>query len=154
MMKWGWRLWVVPALAALGLADAAYLALLHWQGEIPPCAGYSGCAQVNTSPYAEIFGVPVAALGALLYAALLAVGLWRLRTRGEAFARATLLLYGLVVAGAVFMAYLTAVEFFVLHAFCYWCLALAAITLFLLVIVVGEVWALGSRGGASYPSRA
>jgi hypothetical protein len=41
-------------LAALGLADASYLAVLHWQGEVPPCLGYAGCGQVNTSPYGVV----------------------------------------------------------------------------------------------------
>ncbi|MGE5617912.1 MAG: vitamin K epoxide reductase family protein [Sphingomonadaceae bacterium] len=148
------RGWAIPALAALGLGDAAYLSALHFQGEIPPCGGYAGCATVNTSPYAEIFGVPVAALGAALYLLLFVIGLWRLRVDGDRMVWSTLLLYSLVVAGALFMAYLTAVEFFVLHAYCYWCLALAGITLLLLILVTTEIWALGTRGAASYPRRA
>ncbi len=148
------RGWAIPALAALGLGDAAYLSALHFQGEIPPCGGYAGCATVNTSPYAEIFGVPVAALGAALYLLLLGIGLWRLRVDGDRMVWATLLLYSLVVAGALFMAYLTAVEFFILHAYCYWCLGLAGITLLLLILVTSEIWALGSQGAVSYPRRA
>jgi len=136
--------WTVPCLAALGLGDAAYLAVLHWVGEPPPCGGYSGCADVNYSPFAEIFGIPVAALGTLLYAALLAIGLMRTRTVGVAWSRATLSLYGLVLSGAVFMAYLTAVELFVLHALCYWCVALATITLLLLVLLARDVWLVGT----------
>ena len=132
---------VIPVLALLGLGDALYLAALHLQGEVPPCGGYGGCAQVNTSPYAEIFGIPVAAFGALLYAVVLGVGLARLRTRGSLYARATLSLYSLILSGAIFMAYLTGVEAMVLHAFCYWCLGLAAITFVLLALVTGELWA-------------
>jgi uncharacterized membrane protein len=136
--------WAVPFLAALGLADAVYLAVLHLFGEPPPCGAYSGCADVNSSPYAEIFGVPIAALGALLYAGLLGVGLLRTRLAGEARSRATLLLYGAVLSGTLFMAYLTAVELLVLHAICYWCVALATITLILLILLVREVWQVGT----------
>lgn len=153
-MKGVRRDWAIPALAVLGLGDAAYLAVLHFQGEVPPCGGYAGCAQVNSSPFAEIFGMPIAALGAALYAALFVVGLWRTQAQGPALAHATLLLYALVLSAAIFMAYLTAVEFFVLQAVCYWCLALAAITLLLLILITGEVWSLGTRGAPSPARRA
>ena len=130
----------VPLLAVLGLADSAYLATLHFRGELPQCGDYSGCADVNSSPYSEMFGIPVAALGAGLYLMLLGIGLWRTRASGKAFLWATLALYGLLVSGAVFMVYLTAVELFVLHAVCYWCVGLATITVILLGIVGREVW--------------
>lgn len=136
---------VIPALALLGLGDALYLAVLHLQGEVPPCGSYGGCAQVNTSPYAEIFGIPVAAFGALLYVVVLGVGWGRLWTRGTVYARATLFLYSLTLSGAIFMAYLTGVEAMVLHAFCYWCLGLAAITFVLLALVGSELWAFDSQ---------
>jgi uncharacterized membrane protein len=147
------RGWIVPALALLGLADALYLSVLHWQGEVPPCGGYGGCAQVNTSPFAETFGVPIAALGALLYAALLAIALGRRQLKGVVLAHATLLLYSLTLAGALFVAYLTGVEALVLHAYCYWCLLLAAITFLLLGLVTREVWLIGSPPAQYYVGR-
>jgi uncharacterized membrane protein len=142
------RDWLVPILAALGLADAGYLAVTHLQGELPACGGYAGCAQVNNSPYAEIFGVPVALLGAALYLALLAVSLWRLKGPMGHRPMATLAIYGMVLSSTVVMSYLTALEFFVLHAFCYWCLGLAAITLLLLALVVNELWRLNAIANA------
>ncbi len=143
--------WSIPTLAAIGLADAGYLAALHVTGETPPCHGYTGCAVVNNSPYAEIFGVPVAALGTALYLVVLAVALWRRRAEGAAAARATLVLYALVLSAALFMAYLTSVEAFVLHAYCYWCLGLAAITFLLLGLLMSEVWVLSTRGASLHP---
>lgn len=144
--------WAVPVLAFLGLADSAYLSVLHWQRVIPPCGGYAGCEQVNTSPYAEIFGVPVAALGTLFYLSVLAVGLWRMRSSGDAWFQASLILYGLTLAGALFMAYLTLVEVFVLGAVCYWCLASAVISLILLALSIRDLWVVAypglGRGGA------
>lgn len=132
--------WAVPVLAALALADATYLAVVHWLGEIPACAGYSGCEQVNFSPYAEIFGVPIAYLGTALFLVVLGIALWRVRATGHAWARATLLLYSLVLGAAVFMAYLTAIEALVLRAYCYWCLGLAFISLLLLVLITRDLW--------------
>ena len=140
---------VIPILALLGLADSGYLAALHWQGELPPCGGYVGCDLVNTSRFADVFGVPVAAFGALLYATLLVAAMWRIRSSGRSWVYGTLLLYALVLAGAVFMAYLTAIELFVLRAVCYWCVALALVTLLLLILVTREVWGFEPAGGPS-----
>ncbi len=137
--------WIVPGLAALGLADAAYLAILHLEGAIPPCNGYAGCETVNTSVYAEVFGVPVALLGSLLYVLILAAALVRVRSSGLRWGQASLALYGLAVTGAVFMAYLTGIELFVLHAICYWCVALALDTLVLLVLSSRDVWLFPAR---------
>lgn len=144
------RKWTLPVLSVLGFADSAYLAVTHWSGELPPCGGYAGCDLVNTSRYADILGIPIAAYGALLYAALLAVSLVRGQPPGRSWVYSTLLLYGLALAGAVFMAYLTAIELFVLHAVCYWCLALAAITLLLLILITRDVWAFEPPGSPSY----
>jgi len=137
--------WMVPGLVLIGLADAVYLSVLHWQGEVPPCGGYGGCAQVNTSPFAETFGVPIAAMGAGLYAMMLAVSLARLRLKGADFAYATLVLYSLALAGALFVSYLTGLEALVIKAFCYWCLVLAGVTFLLLGLAARDVWVIGSR---------
>jgi uncharacterized membrane protein len=134
--------WSIPLLAALGLADSLYLSILHLQDELPPCGGYSGCADVSNSMYAQIFGVPIAALGAGLYLALLGLGLFRMRARGQGFLWVTTAFFALTVSGAVFMAYLTAVELFVLQAICYWCVALAAITFLLLTLAMREMYLL------------
>ena len=139
------RGWAVPALAALGLVDAAYLAILHVQGEVPPCGDYAGCGQVNSSPYAELFGFPIAAFGALLYLAILAAALWRWRVGGEGWVAATLVVYSLSLAAAVFMSYLTALELFVIQALCYWCVALAVITMALLGLTSRDVLSVGSQ---------
>jgi len=132
--------WTIPLLAVLGFADSAYLAVTHWRGELPPCGGYVGCDLVNTSKYAEVFGVPIAALGALLYATILAVSLINGRPPDRVWVFRILTLYGLSLAGAIFMSYLTAVELFVIHAICYWCVALALITFLVLILATSDVW--------------
>ena len=146
--------WAVPALAALGLVDAGYLSILHWQGEAPPCWGYAGCAQVNSSVYATIFGVPVAALGGLLYIVLLSLGIWRLLGSKLIWPYSTLLLNALTLAATVFMGYLTGVELFVLRALCYWCLGMAAISLLLLALTLWDSWSFASKAdGWPYPDK-
>lgn len=132
--------WIVPALALLSLADATYLSVLHWQGEIPPCGGYAGCETVNTSAFAEIFGIPTAAFGMVLSALIVAVAVYRLRVVGRNWLYSTLALYALALSGALFMTYLTGIEITVLHAVCYWCLAMAAMILAILVLMMREIW--------------
>jgi uncharacterized membrane protein len=132
--------WAVPVLAALGLADSTYLSVLHWMGEIPLCAGYAGCETVNTSQFAEVFGVPTAAFGMVISAAVLVVSLWRIRAEGRRWLYATLVLYALVLSSALFMAYLTGIEFVVLHAVCYWCLGMFAIVLANLLLLMRDIW--------------
>ncbi len=130
----------VATLAALGLGDSLYLAMVHWWGEEPQCGAYAGCAQVNASSYAEIFGIPVAALGSALYLGILALAVWRLCAPTRRWWQLTVLLHELVLAAVVFMAYLTAVELLVLHAVCYWCLALAGISITLLLLLATDLF--------------
>ncbi len=59
-------------LAAVGLVIGAYLTWAHFVGVAPVCiSGSGGCEAVQSSRYAAIFGVPVAALGVVAYAGLL-----------------------------------------------------------------------------------
>ena len=60
------------AVATAGLAIAAYLTAVHYTGGSPACAIAHGCEVVQQSRYAELAGVPVALLGLLGYAAILA----------------------------------------------------------------------------------
>jgi uncharacterized membrane protein len=131
----------IPLLAALGLADSAYLSVLHFQGEIPPCGGYAGCQTVNSSPYAEIFGVPIALFGAALSIAILAAALYRARGDAKSWLPSTVAIYTLALAGAVFMAYLLGIELLVLRAVCYWCLAMTAFIAAMLVLAMRDFWA-------------
>ncbi|MDQ3042438.1 MAG: vitamin K epoxide reductase family protein [Acidobacteriota bacterium] len=125
------KLPLVAAVVALGgLADAVYLTVKHFTGEAVPCSIVEGCEQVLTSSYAEIFGVPLAAFGALAYftafslAILAAFGNRRMWT-----------LFGIqVVLMAIFTAWLVYLQAFVIEAFCQFCLISAAITLVLLAI--------------------
>ncbi len=125
------KLPLAAAVVALGgVADAVYLTVKHFTGEAVPCSIVEGCDQVLTSSYAEIFGVPLAAFGALAYftafslAILAAFGNRRMWT-----------LFGIqVVLMAIFTAWLVYLQAFVIEAFCQFCLISAAITLVLLAI--------------------
>ncbi len=108
-------------LAVAGALISAYLTWSYLQGVAPVCVGGgSGCETVQTSRYADILGIPVAALGLLAYAGLLGSAL----IRDE---RAALLGLLIALVGTLFSAYLTYLEIFVIRALCQWCVANAAL---------------------------
>jgi uncharacterized membrane protein len=111
----------VAVLALAGLAVAAYLTYVHYAGLKPFCAGGGGgCERVQSSSYAELAGVPVALLGTVGYALILA----SLALPGELGRSAGALL---ALVGFGFSAYLTWVELFQIDAICQWCVASAVL---------------------------
>jgi uncharacterized membrane protein len=108
----------IAAAAAVGLAIALYLTSLKLTGGLPVCGPVTGCEDVARSEYSSIAGVPTAALGVLYSATVASLGLawWRWSDR-----RALLAAYGLGLVGGLFVAYLTYLELFVIHAVCVWC---------------------------------
>jgi uncharacterized membrane protein len=106
------------AVAAVGFAIAAYLTIVHYTGAEPVCAIAHGCSVVQSSRYAELGGVPVALLGLLGYAGVLAT----LSRDDEAARTATAFL---AVLGFGFSAWLTWLEVGELHAICIWCVGSA-----------------------------
>jgi uncharacterized membrane protein len=114
-------------LALVGLLVATYLWLykIGVIGELQ--CGTGSCETVQASRYAELLGVPVAFYGVVGYGALFAMGLAGLDPRRATNPRLDRLLVALATAGFLFTLYLTAVELFVLHAICRWCVASALI---------------------------
>jgi uncharacterized membrane protein len=123
----------MTALALVGLGIASYLLAVRVLGEAPSCGPIKGCETVASSPYATVFGIPVALFGVgfsiLLSAACL--GWWRRADRRALYAA-----YGLGLAGILAVAYLTYLELFVIEAICVWCVTYA------ITIVAG--WAIAS----------
>ena len=111
----------IAVLALAGLAVAGYLTYVHYAGVEPVCAGGGGgCERVQSSSYAELGGVPVALLGVIGYAVILA----SLAVPGDPgrFLGALLAL-----AGFGFSAYLTWVELVEIEAVCQWCVVSAVL---------------------------
>lgn len=103
-------------LAAIGLADSLYL----WWTKVSKTTivcGVGDCDLVNASPYSSLLGVPVAALGAAGYGALLVAALWALIARNDAPAWLTNARFAIASVGLFFAAYLTGIEAFVLDAY-------------------------------------
>jgi uncharacterized membrane protein len=105
----------VGATAALGLGIAAYLTYARYAHETIACAT-GGCETVQSSRYAELAGIPIAALGLIAYAFVLGTAFFK-----GSFARA--IGAATALAGVLFGVYLLVVQLVVIDALCQWCLA-------------------------------
>lgn len=128
----------VMLVSLIGLGDSIYLTALHLSGRSARCTILSGCSEVLSSSYAVIFGVPLAALGALAWftafslGTLAAFGWLRVRLALEILAALMLLM-----SVRLFL-----IQAFVLHAFCEFCLLSAAMTLLLAALLIVARWRL------------
>lgn len=133
-----WIPWVMLVVSTLGFFDASYLAAEHFAGTVPPCNLFSGCEIVTTSKYALMFGVPVALLGAIYYAAIFFLTLLYLDTKRDLF---IILAATLTFAGFGFSLWFLLVQAFILNAYCQYCLfsALTSTILFVLGLLILRV---------------
>lgn len=140
-MKVARTLRLLVAVAAVGLGISLYLTWIYAAGENPLCLGTGGCASVQASPYAQMGAFSVPGLGILFYGTIMALALvaqsWHRRKE-----LLLLSLFGLCLTGVIFSIYLTALELFIIHAICYWCVASAVIALlaFALTVLARYQW--------------
>lgn len=135
------RVLIISGLSLAGLAVSLYLLTVHWGWWTAVCLGVGDCELVNTSRWSELFGIPVALLGALTYIALFGLSMAILRDLYPETARRAL--FALAAFGVVFSAYLTYIEVFVLGEICPWCVA-SAVIVTLIAILSG--WELKDEG--------
>jgi uncharacterized membrane protein len=124
-----------------GLAIAGYLTYVHYAGISPVCEIAHGCEKVQTSQWSELAGVPVALLGLLGYAGILAA----LFVPGET---GLLAAAGQAVVGFGFSAYLTYREVFTIDAICIWCVASALLMAALAALTVARLLRADPSAGA------
>ena len=135
-----WRAMVV--LGVIGLGVAIYLTVVHYGNLTVLCAAKNNpCAQVQSSIYSHVLGIPVALLGLIGYALILAS---LLAPASELSRSATL---GVTLFGFVFSGYLTYREVFTLKEICEWCVSSAVLMTLLLIGAVIRYL----RGGAPSP---
>ena len=103
------------AAALTGAGITAYLLSVRWGGGELICRS-GGCGTVQSSDYAEVLGIPVAALGLGAYAA---IALLVFLASPIALAAAA----SLALAACVFSGYLLVVQVAVIGELCDWCLA-------------------------------
>lgn len=132
---------VVATLALVGLFVSTYLTLWKFGYMGVLACGSGSCGIVQTSEYAYVFGIPVAAIGVGGYATILVVSLLGLQpafVSHRGIAVALVVLSGL---GLAFTGYLTYLEAFVIRAWCRWCLVSAGIIGAIFVAsIVGVRW--------------
>ena len=131
-MRWSRRIAIIAAfVACIGLADSGYLTIKHLQGAYIRCGG--DCSAVLGSRYAEgIAGVPLAGFGAMAYCIAIISAI--LAACGFAAGQRIFTVIAITMAlASVWLIYLQA---FVIHAFCKYCLASAAVCFTLVVLVI------------------
>ncbi len=120
--------------AIIGALDSTYLAWIKLTHNETLCApGLGDCFTVNTSRYAELFGIPIALFGLATYVAIIAILLLEKRI-GFLKENGTLALFGIGLVGVLYSAYLSYLEEFVLHAWCPYCI-LSAVMITIVFIV-------------------
>lgn len=122
----------------LGFADATYLTVEHFRGVLPNCSVIHGCSIVLTSPYAEVFGIPVALGGSLYYLAIFFGCFLFLDTKKD---KILVFTARLTVCGILASAYFFFVQAFVLHSWCQYCIGsiITSSLLFLTGLIVEKV---------------
>ena len=123
--------YVLAILAIAGIIVSALALRVHNSTETAPCSINEkwDCGIVNHSPYAEIRGVPVAAIGIAGY--LLIGILATLRRRGLVLAAALI--------GMAFALYLTNIEARILGVWCLYCVISQGIIALVTLLSIGWV---------------
>jgi uncharacterized membrane protein len=143
-----WSRPIIGAIATLGAINTGYItATKLFGGEVACPAG--GCDLVLSSPYATVFGLPLALFGFLAYGSVAAFALVPLAINAEnnKSLRTSLdnwtwlLLFAIATAMLLFSGYLMYIMAFELKTICYYCIASALFATALFVLtVVGRSW--------------
>ena len=136
--------YVLVLLALIGITASSLALREHYRPEgESPCSINDrwDCGIVNHSPYAAIYGVPVAAIGIAGYL-LLGVLAWR---------RAYRLMLAFAIPALAFSLYLAHIEKDVLGVWCLYCVislgTISLLTILLLAAGVAQVFRRGSADG-------
>lgn len=123
--------YLIAILAVAGIVVSALALQVHYSTETAPCSINEkwDCGIVNHSPYAQIRGIPVAAMG---IAGFLLIGILAVLRR-----RALLLVA--VLVGMAFALYLTHIEATVLGVWCLYCVISQGIIAVLTLLAIGWV---------------
>jgi len=122
-------------LAIVGLLVSIYMTVYKFTGNEAMCIGSGGCSEVNSSRYSEINGIPVAILGILGYAVILAL-LFLEKRPGLFQEYGTMLQFGVSLMGFLFTLYLIYIEVALISAYCPFCLASQAVMTIIFIISV------------------
>lgn len=140
---------MVVAVAALaGVFLSTYLQL-HYTGILGDlaCGVTGGCDAVRASEYSSFLGIAVPLWGIAGYLALFVVAIAGLQPALSGRRVLSWILLALGGGAFAFSMYLTALEAFVIHAWCQWCIVSAILATLIFVACLTEIRRLrGSRG--------
>lgn len=146
---------LIGAIALVGAALTAYLTFVKLTGGAVACsatnaaAATSSCNSVLSSPYASVFGLPLALFGCLAYLSMVAFALVPLgvsreknkQLRSNLEKWTWLLLFAGAASMTVFSGYLMYLLAFKINAVCLYCIGSALFSLSLLVLtLIGHTW--------------
>lgn len=126
---------ITIALSVIGLLVSIYMTIYKVTSNEAMCVGSSGCSEVNASRYSEVNGIPVAVLGVVGYAAILAL-LFLEERSGFFRENGTMMFFGISLVGFLFTLYLIYVEVALIKAYCPFCLTSQAVMSVIFIISV------------------
>ena len=132
---------VVLLVYAIGLALSTYMWHAHLTLKIMGCLTNGGCEIVLNSPYALLFGVPIAAWGFAYYGVGALIVVFRLLDDRPILRLTNWAMNSIGIFASIFFLYL---EFAKIHALCSWCQISTLATIVLLGVTVYEI---SKRGG-------
>lgn len=100
-----------------GFLISSYLVFKNFADAPLLCGASRGCDVVQQSKYSTLLGIPVSLWGLLYYTLLFGIFYYN---KGK-YLKLTRTIW--VLWGFLFSSFLTALEIFVIHAYCIWCLA-------------------------------
>ncbi|MDY6804449.1 MAG: vitamin K epoxide reductase family protein [Cyanobacteriota bacterium] len=139
---------IIASIAAVGAVITAYLTIVKLTGGLAACP-VTGCDKVLESPYALVFGLPLALFGFLAYSGMgaMAVGPWLINPesnkglRSQAEDKTWLLMFAGAAAMSIFSGYLMYLMVAVIKSVCFYCIgsAICSLALFILTLI-GREW--------------
>ncbi|WP_204152080.1 vitamin K epoxide reductase family protein [Leptolyngbya sp. CCY15150] len=143
-----WSRYIITAIACVGAIVTGWLTYEKLTGGTAACPT-EGCTQVLSSPYAEVFGIPLTIFGLLAYLSMGAMAIAPTLVNPETNKDLRMKLEGwtwpLLFMGAtamtIFSGYLMYVLAFELQTVCVYCISSATFSLsFLVLTLLGRAW--------------
>jgi uncharacterized membrane protein len=133
-----WVPWTTTVLCLIALADASYLAVLHFTNKLPLVCptkpGFINCGDVLDSKYSHPFGIPIVVPGVIWAVVMLVLcSPWAWRAASIWVSRARLVGVSL---GMLTVFYLLWAELIELHHLCEYCTGVHIVTFALFLVVV------------------
>lgn len=135
MLVWSNR--IIFVLAIVGLIVSGYL-LYTYVTDAPIVCANSGCETVRESAYSYFLGIPLPALGGVMYLTILSLSFGKTLFEKEAKNIARSVTFFSFI-GVLISAYLTYLEIFVIKAICIWCVTSAVVITAIFLVSLYEL---------------